>query len=489
MRTCVLLNVFFIFLFACQETQKINAERPNILWIVADDLGTDLGCYGEGNVYTPNLDRFASEGTRYTNFYTVTAVCSPSRSALITGMYPVSIDAHQHRTRFKKPLPNPVKPVTYFFREAGYFTFNGDFTDRDKPGKQDYNFTADSLYDGTHWSQCPKGMPFFGQVQIFYPHRPFLRDTLNPVDPDALTIPPYYPDHPITRKDWGMYLEFIQLLDREFSKVINDLDEAGLLSNTVIFFFGDQGRPHVRAKQFLYDGGIHTPLIIRFPDQDQKGFVSDRLVSNIDISAASLHLAGIPIPGYLQGVDFLGGGAESRDYIFAMRDRRDETVDRIRAVRSKNFKYIRNFYPELPYTQFNAYKKFRYPVLTLMEMMSAHGKLTDVQAVFMASSRAAEELYDLVNDPYEIQNLAGDPHYEPVITEFREVMDGWLKKYDKGTYPEDSSEIRYAQKMMEENYRAWMEGIGLDENASNEEILDYWYDYLGIKKSGIAIDD
>jgi arylsulfatase A-like enzyme len=482
MRTCTLFFIFIFFLFSCLEERNTETKRSNILWIVADDLGTDLGCYGENNVRTPQLDQFESEGTRYSNFFTVTAVCSPSRSALITGMYPVSINAHQHRTQFKKPLPVPVNPVTHLFRDAGYFTFNGDFTDPDKPGKQDYNFTADSLYDGTHWSQCPDGMPFFGQVQISYPHRPFKRDTLNPVDPEKLDIPPYYPDHPITRKDWAMYLEFIQLLDQEFGKVIKDLDQAGLLSNTVIFFFGDQGRPHVRAKQFLYDGGIHTPLIIRFPDQEKRGTVSDHLISNIDIPVTSLQLAGIPIPAYMQGVDFLGQTSEPREYIFSMRDRRDATVDRIRAIRSKEYKYIRNFYPDLPYTQFNAYKKFRYPVLTLMEVMNDQGQLTDVQSIFMASSRPAEELYELVNDPYEIRNLAGDPHFGSILREHRTVMDKWLVKYDKGSYPEDSSEINYAKNLMKKSYRSWMESIGLEDNAGQEEMLDYWYDYLGIRK-------
>jgi len=480
MRALFVILIFLQLLLSCKIEPETSLLRPNILWIVADDLGTDLGCYGEKYVNTPNLDRFAMEGTRYSNFFTVTAVCSPSRSALITGMYPVSIEAHQHRTQFKKPLPFPVRPVSHYFREAGYFTFNGDFTDPGKPGKQDYNFTADSIYDGTHWSQCPEDMPFFGQIQIFYPHRPFKRDTLNPVDPDFLEIPPCYPDHPITRKDWAMYLEFIQLLDREFGKVIGNLDQDGLLSNTIIFFFGDQGRPHVRAKQFLYDGGIHTPLIIRFPDQDMGGSVSDLLISNIDIPAASLHLAGIPIPNHFHGVNFLGEAAEQRAYIFAMRDRRDETMDRIRAVRSKDYKYIRNFYPELPYTQFNAYKRFRYPVLTLMEVLHREGKLTKSQAKFMAPSRPAEELYELTRDPFEINNLAFDRDYDNILYEFRRVLDDWLIKYDKGTYPEDSSEINYARDMMKNNYRTWMEGIGLDEHASDKEFLEYWYDYLEI---------
>ena len=481
MKTYQLFFSIVIILCSCLPKNETPLNRSNILWIVADDLGTDLGCYGEKSVKTPNLDQLASEGVLYTNFFTVTAVCSPSRSALITGMYPVSINAHQHRTQYKKPLSEPVKPITHYFRDAGYFTFNSDFRDPQNPGKQDYNFIADSLYDGTHWSQCPEGMPFFGQVQIFFPHRPFVRDTIDPVDPKSLNIPPYYPDHPVTRKDWAEYLEFIQLLDKEVGRVIEDIDREGLLSETIIFFFGDQGRPHVRAKQFLYDGGINTPLIIRYPDLTGKGTKTDRLVSNIDIPAASLHLAGIEKPSYLQGRNFLGNNSVERDYIFAMRDRRDETVDRIRAVRSNNFKYIRNFYSELPYTQFNAYKKFRYPVLTLMEVLNEQGKLNEVQLNFMGDTRPAEELYDVINDQFEINNLAGDPDYEPVLNKYRQLLDEWIIRFDKGAYPEDSTEINYARKLMKKQYKLWMQSIGLNENTTNKEFLEYWSRYLEIE--------
>jgi arylsulfatase A-like enzyme len=479
MRTFYTVVISIIFLVSCGSDKETGKNKPNILWIVADDLGTDLGCYGESAVRTPNIDGFATGARRYSNLFTVTAVCSPSRSTLITGMYPVSINTHQHRTQYKKALPEPVHPITHYFRKAGYFTFNNDFRDPEKPGKQDYNFIADSLYDGTHWRQCPEGMPFFGQIQIFYPHRPFLKDTLHPVDPHSLNIPPYYPDHPVTRYDWANYLEFIQLLDREFGKVYEALERDGLLSNTVIFFFGDQGRPHVRAKQFLYDGGINTPLIIRFPCEKNKGSFSDQMISNIDIPVTSLHLAGVPVPDHMQGMDFL---AENREYVFAMRDRRDETVDRIRAVRTQDYKYIRNFYPELPYTQFNAYKKFRYPVLTLMEVLHKKGELSPDQAHFMGPSRPAEELYAVQKDPGEINNLADNPEYTTVLVGFRNVLDNWLEKYDEGTYPEDSAEIVHARELMKKNYRDWMEGIGLDENTDNEEMLEYWYDYLGIRE-------
>ena len=491
---CYLLNlvILFSFIAACtsQESadttntarsnpQRPNPRRPNILWIVADDLGTDLGCYGDSLVHTPNLDRLAGQGTLYTNLYTVTAVCSPSRSALITGMYPVSIGAHQHRTYYKDSLPDPVQPITEYFREAGYFVSNGSFKDWDKFGKTDYNFihSNEDLYDGTDWRQRADGQPFFAQVQIFYPHRPFLRDPSHPVDADHVQLPPYYPDHPVARQDWALYLETVQHVDQEVGKVLQRLEDDGLADSTVVFFFGDQGRPHVRAKQFLYDPGTHTPLIVRQPSSSG-GQVDHQLVSNIDLAPTAMQLAGISVPEYMQGQGFLRQSATPRDYLFTMRDRRDGTVDRIRAVRTQDYKYIRNFYPERAYTQFNGYKKHSYPVLTLMQVMQKNGELTPEQARFMADTRPAEELYALKEDPYELNNLADDPTYQEKLLALRQVLDTWLAEVDTATYPEDSAAIAYAQQDMQQNFKERMERDGLSVDVSDEDFLRYWEERL-----------
>ena len=457
------------------ETTRPNSQQPNILWIVADDLGTDLGCYGDSLVHTPHLDQLARQGTRYSQLHTVTAVCSPSRSALITGMYPVRIGSHQHRTYYKDSLPNPVRPVTEYFRKAGYFVSNGSFKDRDKFGKTDYNFihSNEDLYDGTDWQQRAEGQPFFAQVQIFYPHRPFVRDPSHPVDADRVQLPPYYPDHPVARQDWALYLETIQHVDQEVGKVLQRLEDEGLADNTIVFFFGDQGRPHVRAKQFLYDPGTHTPLIVRQPQQTP-GQVDDRLVSNVDLAPTAMQLAGIPIPDYLQGQNFLGGSATPRPYIFTMRDRRDGTVDRIRAVRTQDYKYIRNFYPKRAYTQFNGYKKHSYPVLTLMQVMKKQGKLTPAQSPFMADARPAEELYFLKEDPDEINNVADAPNYEQKLAELRRALDDWLAEVDIATYPEDSAAIAYAEQDMQQNFAERMQKDGLSTDISDEDFLQYW---------------
>jgi len=457
------------------EEKNIKIEsKPNILWIVADDLGADLGCYGNTVISTPRLDKLASEGAIYKNFFTVSAVSSPSRSSMITGMYPVSIESHQHRTQFKKPLRTGIYPITKYFREAGYFCTNGNFRNTDKAGKTDYNFIAENIFDGTDWNQRNEGQPFFAQIQINFPHRPFLRDTIKPINEKNIKLPPYYPDHKIARKDWAMYLETIQILDREVGKILDRLKEEGLEDNTVVFFFGDQGRPHVRAKQFLYDSGINTPLIIRWNGKIKAGTISDDLIQNVDLGPTSMQIAGISLPNNIQGQDFMKPEGRKRDFIFSMRDRRDETDDRIRAIRSKDYKFIRNFHPERPYTQFNAYKKQAYPVLTLMQIMYRNGELNKQQEIFMANKRPEFELYDLENDPWELNNLAYKEEYKSLVLDMQINLDDHISKYDLALYPEFPEETSFADSLMKERFIKQMEKKGLKTTSSDEEILEYW---------------
>lgn len=460
---------------------KDKTFRPNILWIVADDLGVELGCYGVDHVYTPNIDKLASEGTLFRNMFTVAAVSSVSRSSLITGMYPTSIGCHQHRKQYKAALPDPIFPITEYFRQAGYFVCNGNVNDRTKFGKTDYNFIHDvkTMYDGTDWREREEGQPFFAQIQISYPHRPFIEDKEHPINPNLVNIPLYYPDHPITRKDWAMYLETVQAVDRQVGTVLQRLENEGLLENTIIFFFGDQGQPHVRSKQFMYEEGTHTPLIIRWPRVLSPGGECDDLISNIDLSAQALMTAGIEIPSYMHGQPFIGEEIPKRTYIASTRDRMDETVDRIRAIRTEQFRYIRNFYPELPYAQWNSYKKFNYPVLTLMQVMLKKGELTANQAHFLSSSRPAEELYDIIKDPFCLNNLAVDPIInEEELQKMRNFMDEWLMKYDLSIYPESKEEVDFAKKMMDNQFKIWMSKIGLSPDISDEDFLKWWKEKL-----------
>jgi uncharacterized sulfatase len=303
-------SILFLFILCGYFTATGSVpSRPNVLWIVANDLSTDLGCYGNSQVSTPNLDQLAREGVVYQNFFTVGAVCSPSRSALITGMYSVSINSHNQFTKYKMPLPDPVVPFTEYFKEAGYFVANSRGMQMDNTGYYTgYNFVHDEedMFDGTDWRKRSPGQPFFAQVHLTYAHRPFEPDPAHPVDPDKVVLPPYYPDHPLVRKDWALYLETVQLLDRQIGDILERLKKDGLADNTVVFFFADHGRPHVRGKQFLYDGGTHTPLIVRWPGHLTPGTKNNRLISNVDLAPTAMNLADIDIPEYIHGRDFLG---------------------------------------------------------------------------------------------------------------------------------------------------------------------------------------
>jgi N-sulfoglucosamine sulfohydrolase len=421
--------------------------RPNILWILSEDICPDLSCYGEPAVKTPNLDQLAKEGVRFTNAFTSSPVCSTSRSAMITGMYQSSIGAHQHRSHRGDGymLPKPVKLITDYFRQAGYFTCN---VKNAAPGvrgsgKTDFNFkTEGKPFDGDDWAQRKPGQPFFAQLSISVTHRGGQWKNLdkklpNPVDPAKVKVRPFYPDHPIVREDWATYLNSIQMMDSYVGKILKRLDEEGLRDNTVVIFIGDHGRCMVRAKQWLYDAGIRIPLIVRWPGKLKAGQVSDDLVSGIDISATVLDIAGVKLPDYMQGRIFLGPKAKKREYIFAARDRCDETKEIIRCVHDKRYSYIRNYLSYRPWMAWNRYKDTSYPTRNLLRQLHAEGKLNADQARYMAPTKPPEELYDLKNDPYELNNLAKSPAHQDVLKRMRQAHKKWvLEIKDQGLIPE-----------------------------------------------------
>jgi N-sulfoglucosamine sulfohydrolase len=441
-------------LSGCVSAAKLFEEkdRPNILWILSEDISPDLACCGTPAVQTPNLDRLARQGIRYTNAFTTSPVCSASRSAMITGMYQTSIGVHHHRSHRSDgyTLPESVRMITEYFRRAGYFTANVKTAAPGVrgSGKTDFNFKFENAFDGDDWNKRKAGQPFFAQLSISVTHRGghwknLTQKLKNPVDTAKVKLPPYYPDHPVARRDWATYLDSIQVMDGYVGKILKRLDDEGLTDNTVVIFIGDHGRCHVRGKQWLYDGGIHIPLIIRWPGKIKPGRVCHDLVSAIDISATVLKIAGFEPPKYMQGRLFLGPNAKKREYIIAARDRCDETIDRIRCVRTKRYKYIRNFMPERPYTQINRYKESSYPMLPLMRKLHTDGKLTPVQALFMAPRKPVEELYDIKNDPYEIRNLADSPKHQKTLKKMRRILDKWIKDTsDKGQFPEPESAIQ-----------------------------------------------
>jgi uncharacterized sulfatase len=398
-------------------------------------------------------------------------------------MYQTSTGCHNHRSHRDDgyELPEGVRLVTDYFRDRGYFVSRGQANDLSKPGKLDYNFKKDfhEAYDGTDWRQKDSDQPFFAHVHFSETHRTFYRDPERPIDPARVDVPPYYPDHPVTRLDWALYLETIQNLDRKVGRILARLEEDKLLDSTIIFFTGDHGRPMPRGKQWLYEGGIRVPMIVWGPGEIPGGAVRKDLISSIDWAPTWLALAGIDVPGNMQGADLFGKAANQREYVFAARDRCDETVDRIRCVRTDRFKYIRNFYPERPYTQFNAYKKRQYPTVTLMEILHAEGKLTPEQELFMVSTRPVEELYDLQEDPHEVRNLAGDRQYRSELVRLRDRLDQWIwETRDRGQIPEDPAIAAFWKKDSEQYHAQGMSSRGLPADISPEDYLAWWEERL-----------
>ena len=416
------------------------AARPNILWLIAEDMGPEaLSCTGTPQASTPNLDRLASQGVRYTHLY-VGPVCSASRSSFMTGMYCTTIAAHNHRSHRDDgyQLPEGVRVLTDWMRGAGYFTANivqlPPTCDFRGTGKTDWNFTyAGQPFDASNWQELKTHQPFYAQVNFKETHRKYVAP--KKADPAKVALPSYYPDHPTTREDWAAYLDSATELDRKIGLVLKQLEADGLADNTVVVFFGDNGQSHVRGKQFCYEEGLHVPLVIRWPkaftspSSWKPGTLDDRLLEGIDLAPTMLALAGASKPPKMQGRVFLGDRTEpSREYAFGARDRCDETVMRIRSVRDARYRYIRNFTPDTPFLAPNAYKERSYPVWNLLKELHSEGKLTPAQDALCNPTMTPEELYDLEADPYEVHNLAGSsrPEHRAALERLRGVLEKWV---------------------------------------------------------------
>lgn len=415
------------------EPAATTVQRPNILWIMLEDWGPELSCYGTKAVHTPNIDKLASEGVRYTRAFTTAPVCSTSRSAMLTGHYQNYTGTNQHRTSDKKPLPYGIKPIPTLLSEAGYFTACGCGLSK----KTDQNFSNPTGFKGKHWRDRAKGQPFFAQATEATTHRKWNRDPDNPIDETTVELPPYYPDVPMVRRDWANGLEQLQRADRTIGKLLKQLDDDGLRDSTLVIVIGDNGRCMPRGKQFLYDGGIAIPLIMRWPGHIKSGTVCEDLVNTLDICKTIVDVASVTPPHPLHGLNLFESAISARPYIFAARDKMDDTHDAMRAVRSKRYKYILNLMPERPYCQFNAYKELRYPTLAVLNVMNLEGRLTPEQAHFMATSKPTEELYDLESDPWETKNLIDDPAQETVAAKMRAALTEWQTEMnDEGVTPD-----------------------------------------------------
>ena len=466
---------------ATATAESGEPARPNILWIIAEDMGPELGCYGTAEVRTPTLDRLASEGMLFHNTFTVTPVCSTSRSSFMTGMYAMSINAHNHRSHRDggNPLPDGVRILSDWFRPAGYTTANIKTLTKDKQaakffrgtGKTDWNFTyptGQAPFDLEDWDALKDNQPFFAQVNFSETHRGAAWNQAHlhiaqRANPDKIELPLYYPDHPVTRAIWSQYLNAVMAVDKKVEFILQLLKRDGLAGNTVVIFFSDHGRAMPRAKQWPYDSGLHIPLIVYWPAGNprllapaayQQGATSDRLIASIDISATTLALAGIDKPAKMQGRVVLGEKADApRQYLFGGRDRGDETVFHIRTVRDRRYRYLRNKHPERPFLQLNRYKEASYPIIGLLRYLDSRGELSGPPAALMANRRPREELYDLWEDPWEVNNLADSPSHADTKRRLAEALDAWMdRSNDRGRIPENPAIHAEWEEKMRTNY-------------------------------------
>ncbi|MEM7129862.1 MAG: sulfatase [Chloroflexota bacterium] len=439
-------------------------NQPNIVWITCHDISPDLGCYtgvwpGAEYAHTPNLDRLAAEGVRYNNAYAVAPVCAPSRSAIITGMFPTAIGTMHMRSTAMPPAE--VRCFPEYLRAAGYYCTNF-FTD--------YQFRTpvtvwDENHPQAHWRNRPDpSQPFFSvfcgmmthESRIYLDDEEFAQNTaaLMPAerhDPDDAPLPPYYPDTPTFRQAWARYSDNVTAMDHWAGTILDQLEEDGLVDSTIVVFWSDHGRGFPRAKRWPYESGLHEPLLIRWPGKIAPNTVRDELVYLMDLTPTMLKAVGLPVPDHMHAqplFDAEGNFSDTyRTYIFGHRDRMDETEDTMRTVRDDRFRYIRNYHPDRPYAQYLFYaetmstwhelRTLRKDEMTQRAMGEVPNKLTPAQRHFLESTKPVEELYDLQADPHEIQNLVDDPAHSDRLNRLRHALDDWQNHYgDLGLVPE-----------------------------------------------------
>jgi arylsulfatase A-like enzyme len=453
---------FINLLFIIFSISLLAQKKPNIVWVVCEDISPTLSMYGDNTAKTPVLDQLAKEGMVYTNAYATVGVCAPSRSAIITGMYPTSIGTMHMRTgkdifswgkrdyeididindvsgkpirQYSTVIPEEVKCFPEYLRANGYYCTNN--------AKTDYQFAApitawDENDEKAHWRNRPKDTPFFSVFNFGTTHESRLwknADKPQTVDPENVKVAPYFQDTEISRTDIARHYSNIELMDKEVGNIIAQLKEDGLYDNTIIFFYSDHGGPLPRQKRAIYDSGLKVPFIVKDVDSRNKGR-TDRMISFVDLAPTLLSLVNIKPPAYMQGKAFLGNYAEKpRDFIYGSSDRFDEVTDRLRAVRDKQFLYVWNYYPEkIKYKDI----KYRKQIPMMMEMLTLRDqkKLNEIQMQWF-ETKTSEELYDCKNDPDNIKNLIDDPKYKEELNKLRKAFLMHQQEFvDLGLIPE-----------------------------------------------------
>jgi arylsulfatase A-like enzyme len=426
------------------------STRPNILWISIEDSSPQLGCYGDPLAITPNVDKLATEGVRFTRAHAVIGVCAPCRSSIISGLFPPSLGTHNMRSMAK--LPAEIKCFPEYLQEAGYYCTNN--------AKTDYNFahpkTAwNESSAKAHWKNRPAGVPFFAVFNLQISHESripprgaaHLKQTprLKPEersDPGRVTVPPYYPDTPEVRRDLANVHENLTQMDYEAGDLLKQIDDAGLRNDTIVFFWSDHGVGMPRAKRWLYNSSTHVPLIVRIPEkfrqsgQGRPASTDDQLVSLMDLGPTVLNLGSARIPSYMQGRAFLGTNlTPKRHYVYGARDRMDERYDMVRMVSDGRYRYIRNFDYTRPHYQYMNTSE-QNPTMRDLRRLHDEKKLHETADRYF-HPKPREELYDTQSDPHEIRNLATDPAQSKRIETMRaELLRHMRAVRDLGLIPE-----------------------------------------------------
>lgn len=445
-----LLLILTFGFFACQ-TEEEPLPPPNILWISAEDISPAWGCYGDEYATTPHIDSLAANyGFVFTQAFSNAPICAPARSTLITGMYATSLGTQNLRSDI--PIPADLKILPELLTEAGYFTTNN--------AKTDYNFSPDGRWNENgreaHWRNAPDDRPFFSVFNFGITHeghantdRPEDIETLKTLhDPAKATLPPYFPDTEEFRDIWAHQYDLITVFDQEVGKLVQQLKEDGELENTIIFIFGDHGFGLPRYKRWLYNSGLQVPLVLHVPEkyrslasnlQEQQ---TDQMVGFVDFAPTVLEMAGASAPEMMEGKNFLGDNNVPNEYIYGYRDRADDVYDMSRSVYDGRYLYIRHFMPQNPYIQnaviFNKGKR-GYDELFRVK---AEGELpTEAQDMF--EPKPVEELYDLQNDPYELENLIGQEGLQQRAQEMNALLHAWMvEHHDTGLLNEGEMMIR-----------------------------------------------
>ena len=398
--------------------------RPNILWLTSEDHGPEMGCYGDRLARTPNVDALAARGMLFKKAWSTAPVCAPSRTAIISGLYPSSSGGLHMRSMVS--LPAGTKLYPQFLREAGYYCANNSKTDYNlrEPGK-----VWDDSSSKASWKNRGPGQPFFAIFNSTKSHESQIRTRPHQqvTKPAAIRVPAYHPDTPEVREDWAQYYDKVSEADADAGVRLKELADAGLSEDTIVFYYGDHGSGMSRSKRWPGNSGLHVPMVVYFPEKWRHlapneyaaGGQSDRLVSFVDLAPTVLSIAGIKPPEWMQGHAFAGPHQrEPQPFLFGERGRMDESFDLVRSVTDGRYVYLRNFLPHVSQGQRVAYQ-FETPSTRVWHQRFVAGQTTESQSIFWRTPKASEELYDLQSDRDEVRNLANSPEHQAVLRKLR----------------------------------------------------------------------